>query len=54
VGWFEAVDGNGIGTGTKLKDKGARGTAKDFVRTRIGWGKGWVRGRGKDKNKRRM
>jgi hypothetical protein len=38
MGRFKAVDGNGIRTGTKLKDKGTRGTAKDLVRTRVGWG----------------
>jgi hypothetical protein len=54
MGGFEAVDGNGIRTGTKLKDKGTRGTAKDLVRTRVGWGERGVRGRSTDKDKRRM
>ena len=54
MGGFEAVDGNGIRTGTKLKDKGTRGTAKDLVRTRVGRGERGVRGRSTDKDKRRM
>jgi hypothetical protein len=54
MGRFKAVDGNGIRTGTKLKDKGTRGTAKDLVRTRVGWGERGVRGRSTDKDKRRM
>ncbi len=29
VSGFEAMDRNGIGSGTKLKDKGTWGTAKD-------------------------
>ncbi len=54
MGGFKAVDGNGIRTGTKLKDKVTRVTAKDLVRTRVGWGERGVRGRSTDKDKRRM
>jgi hypothetical protein len=54
MGGFKAVDRNRIRTGTKLKDKGTRGTPKDLVRTRVGRGERRMRGRSTDKDKRRM
>jgi hypothetical protein len=44
VGWFEAVNRNGVLFGAYLNKEGMRRSAEDLVRAGVGWGKGWFVG----------
>jgi hypothetical protein len=51
VGWFKALDGNGIRAGTYFEEEDMWGVLEDSVGPVIGGRKRWVAGWGADKDK---
>jgi hypothetical protein len=50
VGWFKALDGNGIRAGTYFEEEDMWGVLEDSVGPVIGGRKRWVAGWGADKD----